>query len=238
MKSTRCFNERFPSYIDKRRWYQNSLPSFGMHFSYMCEKDGHVFPKLPFQSRTLCLISCKVPERKEAIVLRNAFPVPSRDITIEANISHTTRRVYILHTTYVLPAISSSSLTKFQAPDISWEPRAWFVVTKHTSPYERILFLLSRANTAPLTKKKVLELHGTSKFRNFPLKIKNFWPILSNFRCTEQAIKFFFSRSKAARTSYRSFFRSSVNMQGGTHTHAASRLKFTSPGSDIVLPSS
>ena len=45
---------------------------------------------------------------------------------------------------------------------------------KHTSPYERILFLLSRANTAPLTKKKVLELHGTSKFRNFPLKIKNF----------------------------------------------------------------
>ena len=50
------------------------------------------------------------------------------------------------------------------------------------------------------------------------------------------AIKFFFSGSKAARTSYRSFVRSSVNMQGGTHTYAASRLKFTSPGSYIVLP--
>ena len=175
MKSTRCFNERFPSYIDKRRWYQNSLPSFGMHFSYMCEKDGHVFPKLPFQSRTLCLISCKVPVRKEAIVLRNAFPVPSRDITIEANISHTTRRVYILHTTYVLPAISSSSLTKFQAPDISWEPRAWFVVTKHTS--RTSVFFFFCPVLIPLRWQK-------RKFWNFT-ELQNFGTSLSKSRISD-----------------------------------------------------
>jgi len=93
----------------------------------------------------------------------------------------------------------------------------------------RILFILSRAD-APLTKK---ENFGTSLSKS---RISD--PFCRTSGAQNMAIKFFFSGSKAARTSYRSFVRSSVNMQGGTHTHAASRLKFTSPGSDIVLPSS
>ena len=92
-----------------------------------------------------------------------------------------------------------------------------------------ILFILSRAD-APLTKK---ENFGTSLSKS---RISD--PFCRTSGAQNMAIKFFFSGSKAARTSYRSFVRSSVNMQGGTHTHAASRLKFTSPGSDIVLQSS
>ena len=84
----------------------------------------------------------------------------------------------------------------------------------------RILFILSRAD-APLTKK---ENFGTSLSKS---RISD--PFCRTSGAQNMAIKFFFSGSKAARTSYRSFVRSSVNMQGGTHTHAASRLKFTSP---------
>ena len=162
---------------------RSKFPSFLRHAFFLHVKKMGMYPKLPFQSRTLCLISCKVPVRKEAIVLRNAFPVPSRDITIEANISH---RVYILHT-YVLPAISSSSLTKFQAPDISWEPRAWFVVTKHTI----VFFLFCPVLTLRWQKKKISELPSQNQeflTHSVELPVHRTWQLSFSFREAKQLV--------------------------------------------------
>lgn len=129
------------------------LPSACIFLTHV--KKMGMYPKLPFQSRTLCLISCKVPVRKEAIVLRNAFPVPSRDITIEANISHTTRRVYILHTRMYYPLLARHHLpnSKLLTSVGSHEHDLWWQNT-----LARILFILSPCWRSRWPKRK---------FRNF-----------------------------------------------------------------------
>ena len=167
------------------------LPSACIFLTHV--KKMGMYPKLPFQSRTLCLISCKVPVRKEAIVLRNAFPVPSRDITIEANISHTTRRVYILHTRMYYPLLARHHLpnSKLLTSVGSHEHDLWWQNT-----LARILFILSPCWRSRWPKRKfrnfkVWELPSQNQeflTHSVELPVHRTWQLSFSFREAKQLV--------------------------------------------------